>query len=145
MPVNSHKFHQPFRYLRSIFRDLCGAERDFRPVTAKHGHCNPCIDDICNIQARSPNEMAASESAILFASQIRDPRCLTKSATLVPLQNPQPPSRHKIYPVAPQEEEEEEEEQQQEICFLQKHFSTLIRSCLRTSAHEEILQWCQCL
>ena len=96
MPVNSHKFHQPFRYLRSILRDLCGAERDFRPVNAKHGHCNPCIDDICNIQARSPNEMAASESAILFASQnlrpslphkICDPRTFTKSATSVAPQN----------------------------------------------------------
>ena len=70
--------------------------------------------------------------------KICDPRRFTKSATLVPLQNPQPPSRHKIYPVAPQEEEEEEEEQQQqEICFLQKQFITLTRSCLRTSAHEE--------
>ena len=70
--------------------------------------------------------------------KICDPRCLTKSVTLVPLQNPQPPSRHKIYPVAPQEgeeeeeEEEEEEQQQQEICFLQKQFSTLTRSCQHT-------------
>ena len=143
MPVNSHKFHQPFRYLRSILRDLCGAERDFRPVTAKHDHCNPCIDDICNIPARSPNEMAASESAILFASQslrpsslhkICDPRTFAKSATSVAPQN---------IPCRATRRRRRRRRRTAARDLLPA--KTILYPNPFVPAHEDILQWCHCL